>query len=170
MQQNSPRFRWRQAPLFGIPLALLELSLFVVSMAYSSRLLPPQAILIGLPLYLVIPAFASYWFCHQWHAEDSEGGWIGFRVGLVSCAGFILAIALVFAVLFMRYANTPPIFNPRAPHEWGMYDPPGELRTLATTLGVLVVLSSVGLLLSMIGGRIGGALAQWTMTTHMRPE
>ena len=170
MQQNIPRFRWREAFSCGIPLALLELALFDVSMAYSGRLLPSQAVLFGLPLYLVIPAIAGYWLCHQWHAEGWEGGWIGFRVGLVGCAVFILAIVLIFAVLFMRYTNTPHIFNPRAPHQWGLYDPAGELRTLATTLGVLAVLSGVGLLLSIIGGRIGGALAQWTITAHMRPE
>ncbi|HEY1391029.1 MAG TPA: hypothetical protein VGF38_21010 [Ktedonobacterales bacterium] len=168
MRQNIAKIRWWQALLFGIPLALLELTLFVVGMAFSSRLLPPQTILIGLPLYLVIPAIAGYWFCHQGHSEGWEGGWIGFRVGLVGCVVFILAIALVFAVIFMRYTNTPPIFNPRAPHQWGMYDPAGELRTLASTLGILALLNGIGILLSVMGGRIGGALAQWTMTAHMQ--
>jgi hypothetical protein len=170
MQQNIPRFCWPQALSFGLPLALLELSLFGISMAYSNRLLPPQAVLIGLPLYLVIPTIAGYWFCHQRHAEPSAGGWIGFRIGFVGFAIFMLATALIFAVMFMRYINTPHIFSPRAPHEWGMYDPAGEPRTLATTPGVLAALNGVGLLLSVVGGRIGGALAQWGMTMRMQPE
>ena len=173
MWQRLPRTRWqrwRHALVFGLPLALLEVSLFGVSMSYTSRLLPLQAVLVGLPLYFVIPAIAGYWFCHQWHSEGWEGGWIGFRVGVVGFTVFMLAIALVFAVIFMRYTNTPHIFNPRAPHQWGIYDPAAELRTLAATLGILAVLSGIGLLLSVIGGRIGGALAQWTMKTHMQRE
>ena len=169
MQRTIPWSRWRswrQALLFGLPLALLELSLFVVSMAYSNRLLPPQAVLIGLPLYLVIPTVASYWFHHQRQHEN----WAGFRVGFVGFAVFMLAIALIFAFIFLRYTNTPHIFNPRAPHEWGLYDPAGELRTLASTLGILAVVNGIGILLSVVGGLIGGALAQWTITTHMQPE
>jgi hypothetical protein len=49
MQRTIPWSRWRRrrhALLFGLPLALLELSLFVVSMAYSNRLLPLQAVLL----------------------------------------------------------------------------------------------------------------------------
>ena len=173
MQQTIPwsrRRSWRHALIFGLPLALLEVSLFGVSMSYTSRLLPPQAILVGLPLYIVIPAVAGYWFCRQRHSEDLEGGWIGFRVGFVGFAVFMLAIALIFAVIFLRYTNTPHIFNPRKPHEWGLYDPAGELSTLATVLGILAVLNGVGLLLSVIGGRIGSALAQWAMTNRPQPE
>jgi hypothetical protein len=169
MQQNIPMIRRRQAFLFGFPLALLELSLFVVSIAYSSRLLPLQAILLGLPLYLVIPAIAGYWFCRQRPAHNSASGSTGFHVGLVGFAIFMLATALIFAIMFMRYINTPHIFSPRAPHEWGLYDPKGELRTLATTLGILAVVNGIGILLSVMGGLIGGALAQWTMTAHTQP-
>jgi len=168
MRQNIPTIRWRQAFLFGIPLALLEFSFFAVSMAYSSRLLPLQAVLLGLPLYLAIPAVAGYWFCRQRHADDPTGGSTGFRVGLVGFAICVLATALIFAVMFMRYINTPHIFSPRAPHQWGLYDPAQEFRTLATTLGILALLNGIGILLSVLGGLIGGALAQWTMTAHLQ--
>ena len=173
MQQTIPWSKWqswRHALIFGLPLALLEVSLFGVSMSYTSRLLPPQAVLLGLPLYLVIPAIAGYRFCHQWHTEHPAGGWIGLRVGLVGFTVFMSATALIFVVIFMRYTNTPPFFTPRAPREWGLYYPPGELRTLATTLGVLAVFNGAGLLFSVIGGLIGGALAQWAITKHMQPE
>ena len=173
MQQTIPWSRWRSwrhALIFGLPLALLEVSLFGVSMSYTSRLLPLQAVLVGLPLYFVIPAVAGYWFCYQRHSEGLEGGSIGFRVGFVGFAVSMLAIALIFTVIFLRYTNTPHIFNPRKPHEWGLYDPAGELSTLATVLGILAVLNGVGLLLSVIGGRIGSALAQWAMTNRPQPE
>jgi hypothetical protein len=158
--------RWQQALVFGVPLAILELGFFVVSMAYSSRLLLLQAILLGLFLYLVIPAIAGYWFRFQQQREGRESGWVGFRVGCVGFAVFMLAVALIFAVMFMRYINTPPIFTPRAPHQWGLHDPSGELTTLATILGILALLNGLGMLLSTIGGRIGGALATWR-TTHI---
>lgn len=161
MLRNTQRIGWRQALLFGLPLALLEASLFGVSMSYTSRLLPLQAVLIGLPLYLVIPSVAGYWFCHQRHADDLEGGSIGFRVGFVGFAVFMLVIALIFAVIFLQYTNTPHIFNPRKPHEWGLYDLAEELRTLVIILGILAVLNGAGLLLSAVGGHIGEALASW---------
>lgn len=172
MQRTIPWSRWRRwhALLFGLPLVLLELSLFVVSMAYSNRLLPLQAVLLGLLLYLVIPAVADYWFYRQRHAHDSAGGSTGLRVGLVGFAVLMLAIALIFAVIFLQYTNTPHIFNPRKPHEWGLYDPAAEFRTLATTLGIFAVVNGIGILLSVMGGLIGGALAQWTMTAHMQPR
>jgi hypothetical protein len=126
--------------------------------------------MIGLPLYLIIPAIAGYWFCRHQHADDPAGSWTGFRVGLVGFTVFMSATALIFAVIFMRYTNTPPFFTPRAPREWGLYDPTGELRTLATTLGILAVINSIGLLLSVVGGRSGSALAQWAMSTRHQPE
>ena len=162
MQRNTPWSRWqrwRQAFVFGLSLALLELSLFVVSMAYSGRLLPSQALLIGIPLYLVVPAIAGYWRCRQGQHEGWESDWAGFRVGFVGFAVFILAVALIFAAMFMRYITTPHTFTPQTSHQWGLYDPAGELTTLATNLGILVVFNSVGLLLSAVGGRIGGTLA-----------
>ncbi len=172
MQREEPHPNWRDwwlLILLGVPLGLLELSLFVVGLGYSSRLLPLQAVLLGLPLYLAIPVIASYWTCRQRHVDDSTAGSTGFRVGLVGFAVLMLATALIFAVMFMRYINTPHSFSPRAPHEWGLYDPTGELRTLATTLGILAVVNSIGILLSVMGGLIGGALAQWTTSAHMQP-
>lgn len=160
------RVRWKQALLFGLPLAITELGLFVVGMAYSSWLLPPQALLIGLPLYGVVPAIAVYWFCRQGHYEAWESGWAGFRVGFIGFAVFMVTVTLLFAVMFMRYINTPPIFTPRAPHQWGLYDPVGYFTTLATILGILALLNGVAMLLSAFGGRLGGALALWRMTSH----
>ena len=89
MRQTMPRTRWqrlRHALAFGLPLALLELGLFAVSMAYSGRLLPPQGLLIGVRLYLVVPAIAGYWRYRQGQHEGWESGWAGFRVGFVGFA------------------------------------------------------------------------------------
>ena len=164
MRRSVPTIRWRQAFFFGLPLALLEIGLFGVSMAYSSRLLPQLAILIGVLLYFVIPAIAGYWFCHRRHSEESEGGWIGFRVGIVGFAVFMLGAIIMFAFMFIRYLTTP-----RAPHQWGIYDPAWELSALVSILGILALLNGVGVLLSAIGGLIGGALAKWTISTHIQP-
>jgi hypothetical protein len=80
-------------------------------------------------------------------------------VGFVGFAVFTLAVALIFTSMFMRFITTPHTFTPQSPHERGLYDPAGELTTLATNLGILAVLNSIGLLLSAAGGRIGGTLA-----------
>lgn len=162
--------RWQQALIFGVPLALLEFGFFVVSMAYSSRLLLLQAMLLGLFLYFVIPAIAGYWFRYRQQRESWESGLVGLRVGFVGFVVFTLAVALMFAFVFMRYINIPPIFAPQAPHQWGLYDPSGELTTLASILGILALLNGVGVLLSAVGGFIGGALARWRSRPLVQPQ
>jgi hypothetical protein len=167
MQQHIPRTRWRpwwQVLPFGVLLALLNLSLFGMSTATSEIITAPQAIVIGLILYLVIPAFAGHWSRYQRQHE----GWSGFRVGLVGAAIFMLTIALTFVIMFMRYINMPPNFTPGAPHQWGLYEPARELMILATILGLLLLLNGVGLLLGAIGGRIGGTLAISRLTPHLQ--
>ena len=66
---------------------------------------PRKRLLIGIPLYLVVPAIAGYWRYRQGQHEGWESGWAGFRVGFVGFAVFVLAVALIFTAIFMRYIN-----------------------------------------------------------------
>lgn len=147
--------KWRWAFWFGLPLAALNLGLFAAATARSDLLAPPQAIPVGLLLYLVIPGIAGYWPYDHGRHQEQESGWAGFRVGLVACGLFMLAATLVFSVLWIRYATVPP----QSLHGWGLYDPTARLIVLATFLGTLALLHSSGVALSVLGGRIGGTLA-----------
>ena len=156
--------KWRQAFWFGLPLAALNLGLFAVATARSDLLTPPQVILAGLLLYLVIPGIAGYWPDAHGRYQEQESGWAGFRVGLVACGLFMLAATLVFSVLWIRYATVPP----QSLHGWGLYDPTTRLITFATFLGILALLHSGGVALSVLGGRIGGALARRRAAMRVR--
>lgn len=173
MRQTTSQTRWqrywRPALVFGLPLGLLDLGFFAASMTYSSRLLPQQAVPICVLLYLLIPAIAGYQFCYHGRHEGREGSRAGFRVGLVGSAAAMLGTTLLFAVLFLRYVTMPRPFNPRMPHQWGLYDPARELNTMASVLGILAVLHGIGVLLSLIGGRTGGALAAWRPLSRVHP-
>jgi hypothetical protein len=114
------------------------------------------AITLGLSLYVVVAALAGYWFRTQ-GARHSI--WAGFRVGLVGATAFLVVLTSVFTFLWIRYVNTP-----RFPYEYGIYDPSWYLSLLVTALGLFAAINGAGVLLSVLGGWLGGLIA------HGRPE
>ncbi len=150
------QYRWRQAFAFGLPLALLELGLVAVFNTDYEILQPLLAIMLGLLLYLVVTSLAGYWFCQ--HA-GRYGIWAGVRVGLVGATTFLVVLTSVFTFLWIRYVNTP-----RLPYEYGIYDTAWYLSLLVTALGLFTAINGVGVLLSVLGGWLGGLIAHW------RPE
>lgn len=163
MQPTNSRamqHKWRLALVFGWPLGLVELVIFAFSMAYVSRLFPPlQAVLIGLSLYIVIPAIAGYVSRIRNPGELRGATWAGVRIGVTSLVTFVLGAIIVFAILFIRYVAMTPGFDPHAPHRRGLYDPAWEFQILITGLGILLVLHCIGVLLSVVGSWLGGTLA-----------
>lgn len=153
--------RWREALWFGLPLALLELGLFGIAIATTSRLSPPQAIAPGLLLYFFIAGAARYAFNVREHRSEREDVWVGFRVGMVGFAIVMAATTLIFAVLYLRYIQSPPPFSPSVPHRGGLYDPEGERQILASSWGLFAAFNSCGVLLSALGERLGSVLAGW---------
>lgn len=155
MQQNIPTIRWRQAFVFGIPLAILELGLLVISTT-SSFLPLQQAILIGLTLYVVIPAFAEYMYQSQ-HHETTVNVWPGVRAGLMSFSIIMLAATALFGVEWGIYVHASA--QPTPPHSWGIYDPGWELGNLLTVLAGLALIQGIGVLLSAVGSLFGSRVA-----------
>ena len=142
--------RW-QAFVFGLPLALLELGIVAVFNTYYEILTPVLAITLGLLLYVVIAVLAGYWFCRR---GARQGIWAGLRAGLVGAGAFLLVMTLVFAGLWIKFVTTP-----LPPHASGLHDPMLALTGLATGLGLFVLLNAAGVLLSALGGWLGGILA-----------
>lgn len=153
--------RWGQALAFGLSLALLELG--VVALFYTNYeiLSPMRAITLALLLYLVVSVLAGYWLCRHsgWH-----GGWAGLRAGLAGAFVFLLVMALLFAVLWIRYVNMP-----RFPGEWGLYDPEMQLEAYVQGIGILAAISGAGMLLSALGGWLGGFIAHWRPEPREQP-
>lgn len=161
-QLQSGQHRWRQAFGFGLPLALLELGAVALFYTDYEILQPLQAITLGLLLYLIISVLAGIWFCRH---GGQHGIWAGLRAGLVGAVAFLLMMALLFAVLWVRYVNTP-----RFPGEWGLYDPPWLLGVYIDALGLLAAISGAGVLLSALGGWLGGLIARWRPEAHEQPR
>lgn len=150
---HAPRRLWPQAIGFGLPLALLELGTLIVFYRYFEILRPLRAITLGLLLYVIVAAAAGYWFRQH---GGQHGVWAGVRAGLAGAMIFLLMMTVVFAVMWVRYVTTP-----RFPHEFGLYDPTGQLMIFAQALGLLAAISGVGVVLSALGGWLGGVIAGW---------
>lgn len=155
-QLQPGQHRWRQAFAFGLPLALLELGALALFYTNYEILSPVRAITLALLLYLVVSVLAGYWFCRH---GGRYGVWAGLRAGLTGAAVFLFVMALLFAVLWVRYVNMP-----RFPGEWGLYDPAMQLKVYVQAIGILAAISGAGILLSALGGWLGGLIARW------RPE
>jgi hypothetical protein len=145
---------WRHALLFGLLLALLELGLLVTSTT-SSFLSLQQAILVGLLLYVAVPAFAEY-MARSLLYDNTAKVWFGVRVGLASFSISLLATMMLFGFEWVKYANVEP-----PPHSWGIYDPEWEFRNLLTTLASLALIHGIGVLLSVVGSLLGGGVTIW---------
>ena len=161
MQQTAPRSRWRNwrhALIFGLPLGVLQLVIYMYTITHMEQL-TYGPILLDYLLAFLIPAVAGYHFCSQrWH-EGWESGWAGLRVGLVACIFFLLLTAIDIAAALIiadSIPHQPPPTNHRQLHS----------RDLALIVDVLLwvylaLISGLSLFLSAAGGRIGGALAIW---------
>jgi hypothetical protein len=95
------RQRWRHAPLFGLPLAFLELGITFVVLLHSSQIFGTDrlrlvAILSYLARYLIIPLIAGYHFTYHSRNDSANSGWAGLGVG---CVSFVLVafVQTVFA-------------------------------------------------------------------------
>ncbi len=160
-QLQPGQHRWRQAFAFGLPLALLELGALALFYTNYEILSPVRAITLALLLYLVVSVLAGYWLCRH---SGRHGAWAGLRAGLAGAFVFLLVMALLFAVLWIRYVNMP-----RFPGEWELYDPAGQLRLSLQALGILAAISGAGLLLSALGGWLGGLIAHWHPEPREQP-
>jgi hypothetical protein len=150
--------RW-QALWFGLPLGALLVGLYQVATLPPFRLSTGQALLVGGALYLIIPLFAGYRYCYQRRHEGWQSGWAGFRVGLVAAMLFLLVMGVIFGiVVYIDGVSPPPPSSPpsRIPHSHSLV-----ILFSVIIVGLLALLNSVGVLLSAMGGRLGGALAIW---------
>lgn len=154
--RNPLAQNWRHALLFGLPLALLAMALVALTVRFPTSLNPQQATLAGLLLYLLIPAIAGYNFCSQRRREGWESGWAGLRVGLVASSVFLLTATVWLTVSVVIYDNSPPSGPPSRNN---IYSPGLALFFAILALAILAMLNFVGIVLSAVGGRIGGALA-----------
>lgn len=146
-----------QAFWFGLPLGALTLGVLVLAVRYPARISPGTAILLGLALYVVVAFLAGYRYCSQRRHEGREGGWAGFRVGLVSAALFLLVILVYLIIAIIVDENTPPPSPPnRTFHSTTL-----DIIFGSVFFGIFVILTWIGALLSAAGGRLGGALAIW---------
>jgi hypothetical protein len=158
MQKQRTRSFWWMPLWFGLPLALLELSILFITVTYTAVLSPQRATLIGWSFYLIIPFAAGYQFCAQQRHEGWEGSWAAMRVAMFASALFLAASASWLLIAFIVYVRTPP---PSYVRYRGIYSPPLDLLVSGLMLGVLALLAGIGALLGAVGGRIGGGLALW---------
>ncbi|HEY7340340.1 MAG TPA: hypothetical protein VH591_05635 [Ktedonobacterales bacterium] len=159
MQETMPTTRWqrwRHALAFGLPLGVLELGLIYITVLHSYWLSQQQATLIGWLLCLLIPGAAGYHICYLGDHTRPASGWEGLRVGVVGSTVVLAGFAAWLVVTLIIYDNTPPPPGPRT-----FYSPAIALFVAIVLLGLLAMISFVGLAFSAVGGRIGGALAAW---------
>ncbi len=146
--------RWRQSLFFGLPLGLLELALFTLTVTHPAQMNPQQASLIGLLLAFLAPAIAGYAFCHGRRHEGWESGWAGLRVGVVGSVLFLVVVAGWMLANYISEVNTPPPLYSRT-----IYSPALDLFVSAIILAMLAMLNFVALFIGAAGGRVGGTLA-----------
>ncbi|MFI5274753.1 MAG: hypothetical protein ACHQ4H_17115 [Ktedonobacterales bacterium] len=166
--QRSRWRNWQQVALIGLILGLLELGLFVFTVKFSQRLSPPQAVLFGLPLYVLLPALAGFQLGSR-HRQEAAGGVLtGMWVGLVS-----MGIVIVGAGLWLGVGVARNMIAPPAPtHLQGRYSPGRYSPTLDIVVSVVVwiflgSLNIFGVVLSMVGGLVGGLAARWLAKAHV---
>lgn len=155
---------WRQAFWFGLPLALLELCVLIYFYQDGNREIlgtiswELQATILSLLLYLVIATLAGYWFCQH---GGQRGTWVGLRAGLAGAAVVMIVMLPVFVFLYLRFVN---FLRSCHLHACGPFGPTDYLSILGSFFLSLALLNGAGLLLSALGGWLGGLIAHW------RPE
>lgn len=164
-RQPAPRYgRW-QALWFGLPLGALAFGVLLLAVIPPSHLSAGQAIFLGLTLYFAIAFVAGYRYCSQRRHEGWESGWAGFLTGLVAATLFLL-VTLVLLIIAIHVDDVAP---PPQPPSRTFHSNSFDVLISTLIFGVLALLNGVGVLLSAIGGRIGGALAVWRTAPRISP-
>ncbi|HEY7340339.1 MAG TPA: hypothetical protein VH591_05630 [Ktedonobacterales bacterium] len=164
MQQAMPWSRWRrwrQALRFGLPLALLELCVLISFYKDGNREIlgtfswELQATILSLLLYLVVATLAGYWFCRH---GGQRGARAGLSAGLVGAIIVIIVMIPLFGLLYLRFVD---MLRTCQLHACGPYGPADYLSILGSFFLTLALLNGAGILLSALGGWLGGIFANW---------
>jgi hypothetical protein len=159
MQASSRSSRWAwlgPTLLWGIPLGLLQGSLFLNLFFAIVPLNVLASIGLSAALYLLIPAIARFFKVRQSSGQASESGLAGLRIG--ACA--ILVVIIFAGVRMVIYLLTP--LPPPAPHSLTLARPAVTvLQSLFLLL--LIGLNCFGLALASLGGLLGGWLGRRTL-------
>ena|SRR5690348_12037770 len=111
MRQNTPQTRWqrwRPVLLYGLPLGVLVVGVFLLTLTHNYWLSTPNALLIGWLLYLLIPCIAEYRFRSQNRQGGEENSVIGVRVGLIGWTISVSAATVTLIVSLIIYDKTLP--------------------------------------------------------------
>jgi Na+/melibiose symporter-like transporter len=160
MQQTMPRSRWqrwRPVLLYGIPLGVLVAVVFLITLTRNYWLSTQNALLIGWLLYLLIPCIAEYRYRSQNRQGGEENSLIGVRMGLTgwTISASVATVTLIVSLIIYDVTLPPP--GQSVAHVF--YAPP-DLALIFTIAFLLFiyVLNTIGVVLSLIGASIGGAL------------
>ncbi len=163
MQQNIPKTRWqrwRPVLLFGLPLGALVAGVFLITLIRNYWLNTQYAILTGWLLYLLIPCIAEYRYRSQNRQGGEENSLTGVRVGLTGWMISVSVATVTLIVSLVIYDMTLPPPSQSVAHVF--YAPP-SLALIFTIAFLLFIymLNIIGVVLSLIGASIGGALGSW---------
>lgn len=148
--------------VLGLPLGLLELGLFAVTVTRPLMLPSWNALLYDWLLYFLIAGVIEYQFCWRRRHEGWDTSVAGFLAALVACAIFMLSVTVWLIISIVVYDHTPhppppPVIDPPDIIPLPTADP-SRAFILLTNLAFLNV---VALAFSAVGARIGNALATW---------
>ena len=162
--QPVQQHTWRQAFGFGLPLALLELGILIYFYTSGDRELlgtyswALQATILSLLLYLSVSAAIGYGFCRHGGQHGRQGGWAGVRAGLMGALIVMVVAIPLFASLYLRFLDH---LRTCQLHACGPFGPTDYLSILGSLFLSLALLNGAGVLLSALGGWLGGIVAGW---------
>jgi hypothetical protein len=160
---HAPQRNWRQAIGLGLPLALFVLLVLIYFHRVGNREIlgteswELQATLLSLLLYLVVSAIAGYWFRFSGQ-PGRHGAWAGLRAGLVGALIVLIVMMPLFALLYLRFVDR---LRTCQLHACGPFGPADYLSILGSLFLSLVLLNGAGVVLSAVGGWLGGLIAGW---------
>ena len=165
-EEHHPNRRdWLLVFLLGLPLGLLVLGVFVVTLAHAAQLSPWNAVLFVWLMYFLSAGIIEYLFCWRGRHEGQDNSGAGFIVALVGCACFMLSAAALMIVSLIISDNTPHPYDPR------LYGSPAFDRSITLiVLLLLAFLNVVGLAFIAGGARVGGALAMARVKRYQARE